>query len=82
MAFPKTVFAMLPDLKLALRQLAKSPAFTLVAVLSLAIGIGESTAVFSVADGLLFKPLPVRNPNELIRFTWTPGPGGSRSKWE
>ena len=82
MAFPKTVFAMLPDLKLALRQLAKSPAFTLVAVLSLAIGIGASTAVFSVADGLLFKPLPVRNPNELIRFTWSPGPGGSRPKWE
>jgi predicted permease len=73
---------MLPDLKLALRQLAKSPGFTVVAVLSLAIGIGASTAVFSVADGLLFKPLQVRNPNELIRFTWTTSPGGVRPKWE
>jgi predicted permease len=73
---------MLPDLKLAFRQLAKSPGFTVVAVLSLAIGIGASTAVFSVADGLLFKPLPVRNPDELVRFIWSPGNGGVRPKWE
>jgi predicted permease len=54
------------DIRFALRWLRKSPAFTLVAVASLAIGIGFNTALFTIVDALLFKPLPVRAPERLV----------------
>ena len=53
------------DLRYAVRALLKAPMFTAVAVLSLALGIGANTAVFSVMDVLLLRPLPVRNPSRL-----------------
>jgi putative ABC transport system permease protein len=56
----------LADTRFALRWLGRSPAFTLVAVASLAIGIGFNTALFAIADALLFKPLPVRAPEHLV----------------
>src|SRR5580704_7071493 len=54
------------DLKYAWRQLRKSPACTLTAVLTLAIGIGGVTAVFSVVEAVLLRPLPFREPARLM----------------
>ena len=53
------------DLRYALRSLARTPAFALAAVLSLAIGIGATTALFSVLEHVALEPLPYRNPNQL-----------------
>src|SRR5215831_2006742 len=54
------------DLKFAIRQLLKNPGFTAVAVLTLGLGIGASTAIFSVVNALLVRRLPYPNPERLV----------------
>jgi predicted permease len=60
------MYRILSDLKLVFRQLRKSPGFTATAVLMLAFGIGATTAIFSIVDGVLLRPLPFPNANRLV----------------
>ena len=64
------------DLRYAVRMLLKSRAFTAIAVLSLALGVGANTALFSLVDAVLLKTLPVKKPNELVLLNWMGGPRG------
>src|SRR3989442_518731 len=69
---------MFQDLRYGARMLLQSKGWTAVAVLSLALGIGANTALFSVVDRELFRTLPVKNPEQLVRLMWVSGPNHSR----
>ena len=65
--------ALLADLRYGLRLLRKSPGFALITIATLALGIGATTAMFSVVDGVLLKPFPVKDQARLL-IVWTSSP--------
>src|ERR1700723_215368 len=72
---------LLRDLRYALRTLAQNPGFAAAAILSLAIGIGANTAIFSVTSALLLRPLPYRDASRLV-IVWNRSPGlGITQDW-
>src|ERR1700744_1132151 len=56
------------DLKYGIRTLARNPGFTMVALLSLALGIGANTAIFTLTDAVFLRPLPVEDPNRVVEL--------------
>ena len=60
------MYTLAHDLRSASRQLRKAPGFTLTVVVILALGIGATTAIFSLVEGILLRPLPFRNPERLV----------------
>ena len=67
--------ALLQDLRYAIRRLTRSPGFTFVAALSLALGIGANTAIFSVVNGIMLKEIPVEDASSLVEIYFSEGDG-------
>jgi len=69
------------DLNFACRQLLRNPGFTAVAVLTLALGIGANTAMFSFVNAILLRPLPFKEPDRLVMVFTSYLQNGSHKNW-
>lgn len=67
------------DIRYAFRSLSRAPGFTLVALVTLALGIGGTTAIFSIVDGVVLRPLPYSDPGRIVRITRTLADGADAS---
>jgi hypothetical protein len=79
MALRGCLWQMFTDFRYAVRQLRKNPGFSILAVLVLSLGIGANTAVFTVVDAVLFKPLAFADPDRIVSFTSAWPTKGTRS---
>lgn len=69
----------LQNLRYAVRQLMRAPGFAATVIVTLALGIGANSAIFTIFDQVLLRMLPVQQPKELVRFEWTGSFSGSIS---
>jgi putative ABC transport system permease protein len=74
------MYALAQDLHFAFRQLRKAPGFTLTVVLTLGLGIGATTAIFSLVEGILLRPLPFSDPERLVLLGDWRAEGGEKRR--
>src|SRR5580698_9076381 len=73
--------SLLKDIRFALRQLTRAPGFAATVIVTLALGIGANTAIFTIFDQVLLRVLPVQDPKQLVRFEWIGAFSGSMSSF-